>query len=312
MSDHAAHAGYAGAPAPSRGFFDGAWFTEEKPEVSRLGLRVASKLHEEQSAYQKITVYDTAFFGRLLTLDDLVMFTERDEFVYHEMLLHVPLLSLPAPRSVLIIGGGDCGCLREALRHPSIERVVQCEIDERVTAVCRDWFPWVDGAARDPRADLVFDDGVRYLDTRKGEFDLVVIDSTDPIGPAAPLFERGFYGAVARALKPGGVMTAQTEPPHWSPELVGRIYRELRAAFSHVAAYFGTIPTYPSGSWTWAYASRERRRTDFFDAARAETIAGACRYYHPALQEAAFVLPTLMRRAVEGEDPFRGIERLAR
>ncbi|MFQ5655103.1 MAG: polyamine aminopropyltransferase [Planctomycetota bacterium] len=286
------------------GSFDGDWHTEEHRGACRLGFRVAGVLHDEVSPLQRIRVYDTPFFGRVLTLDDLVMLTERDEFVYHEMLVHVPLLSLESPRSLLVVGGGDCGCIREALRHPTLERIVQCEIDERVTRVCEEWFPWVAETIADPRVELVFADAVELIAGSAEAFDVVVIDSTDPVGPAAALFRQAFYRQVARSLRRGGVMSAQTESPHWDAPLVGAIYRELRGAFRQVHAYLGNIPSYPSGGWSWAWASNDRAPDGFFDEGRAAAIAETCRYYNPALQRAAFALPNHARRAVDGEDPF--------
>jgi spermidine synthase len=288
-----------------RGRFAGAWFQEEYSGAARLGIRVRALLHEERSAFQKVSVYDTAFFGRVLTLDDIVMLTERDEFVYHEMLAHVPLCSLPDPRRVLIVGGGDAGVLRECLRHPGLERAVQCDIDERVTRVCEQFFPWTAAACSDPRADLVFDDGVTYVAAHPGEFDVVVIDSTDPIGPASALFSREFYASVARALRPGGIMTAQTESPHWNPDLVAGIYREVRSIFPHTAGYACWMPTYPSGCWTMAYASATRRHDDEFDEPRAALLEPHCKYYNREVHRGAFALPTFVRDVVDAEtDPF--------
>lgn len=287
------------------GSFDGRWYSEEDFGAVKLCIRVADKIHEEKSAYQKITVYDTPFFGRLLTLDDVVMLTERDEFVYHEMMIHVPLCSIPEPRSVLIIGGGDCGALREVLRHPCVGRVVQCDIDERVTRVCEAHFPWVDAATADPRAEIIFADGVRYIAEHQNSFDLIVVDSTDPKGPAVGLFLRDFYRSVARALKPGGVMTAQTESPHWEAAMVGAIYAEQRQAFKHSSAYVCSIPTYPSGCWTLAYASNARRHDDYFAADRAAALESECLYYNAQIHSAAFALPNFAALAVgSGTNPF--------
>lgn len=296
-----------------RGRRVGEWFEEENVGAARLGLRIRTLLHEERSPFQKLSLYDTAFFGKVLTLDDVVMLTERDEFVYHEMLVHVPLCSMPRPRRVLIIGGGDCGALREVLRHPEIERAVQCDIDERVTRVSERFFPWVRETLADPRAEAVFEDGVAYIDRHEGEFDLIAVDSTDPIGPAAGLFAGEFYRRVIRALRPGGVMTAQTESPHWNPDLVADIYREMKASFPRVAAYGCWIPTYPSGCWTMAYASPDRSPTDHFDESRAAALETGCRYYNRALQTAAFALPNFARSVVyDGVDPFASYTRAQR
>lgn len=291
------------------GGLDGAWLYEQHRGGARQGWRVTAHLHGERSAFQKIDVYDTAFFGRVLVLDDLMMFTERDEFVYHEMLIHVPLCSMSAPRSVLVIGGGDGGCVREVLKHECVQRVVQCEIDERVTRVCEQWFGWLKDVQADPRVEMVFEDGMAYVERHAEAFDLIVVDSTDPVGPAEGLFRTGFYAKVARALTPNGVMVAQTESPHWDDDLVGNIFGQIRGAFTHVAPYVGFVPTYPSGMWSWAYASNGRGPHDVFDADRAAVISAACRYYQPDLQRAAFVLPRFAQQAVTGERPFRGWDR---
>ncbi len=291
--------------AETRGLVDGDWYYEEGFGAVRFGIRVEALLHEETSEYQKLAVYDTPFFGKMLTLDGVMMFTERDEFVYHEMLTHVPLCSVPGATDVLIVGGGDCGCLREVLRHDSVRRVVQCDIDERVTRVCEKFFPWVQPAASDPRAELVFDDGVRFIEQNENAFDVVIIDSTDPRGPGVGLFLADFYAKVARALKPGGVMTAQTESPHWDPRMVGAIYGQMRRAFGHVSAYTVAVPVYPSGLWSLAYASNDRRHTDFFDAERAAGLEEGSKYYDRGVHSAAFSLPRFARAATEGRAPFR-------
>lgn len=285
-----------------RGFIETGWYHEETAAAVRQSYRISRVLHEEDTEYQKITVLDTPFFGRVMTLDGIVMLTERDEFVYHEMLVHVPLCSLPAPKRVLIIGGGDCGCLREALKHPELEEVVQVDIDRRVTEVSAEHFGWVDECRRDPRATLLFADGVQYIRDNPRAFDLIVVDSTDPKGFALDLFVADFYRQVAAALKPGGVMTAQTESPHWSTDMVGAIYDELRGAFTSVSAYLASVPSYASGLWTLAYASSRPRSP--VDASRAHTLAASCRYYNPQVHEAAFALPNFVRDALRGRNVF--------
>lgn len=291
---------------PNVGGASEGWYTEEHQGVARFGVAIRAHLHHEKTPWQTIDVYDSEFFGRLLTLDDLVMFTERDEFVYHEMLTHVPLCALESPRRVLVLGGGDAGCAREALRHRSVEQVVQCEIDERVTRVCQQHFDWVGPTLEDPRVDAVFDDGVQYIRDHEGHFDLIVVDSTDPIGPAVGLFQANFFAAAARALAPGGVLVNQCESVHWSSELVARISAQMREAFAHVHHYWGAIPTYPGGSWCWGWASADRRPDDFFDVERAREIEKDCRYWSADLQSAAFALPRFLRQALEGGVPSDG------
>lgn len=289
--------------ANTGGLIDG-WFVEEDQGSTRLSIKVDEHLHSERSDFQKIDVYRSAFHGVFLTLDDLMMVTERDEFVYHEMLTHVPLCTMEAPTSVLVIGGGDCGCVREILRHPSVEHVVQCEIDERVTRVSADHFAWVKAVEADPRVDLVFDDGVQYIEEHQGEFDLIIVDSTDPIGPAVGLFQADFYRKVAAALKPGGVMCAQTESPFANAKVIGPIQEQIRAAFDVVELYWGSIPTYPAGTWSWTWASNALRPGPVVDPERADAIAAMTRYWNPRLHEACFAVPNFLRRAGDGDDPF--------
>jgi spermidine synthase len=283
---------------PNTGGVREGWFYEENQASSRLGIRVTEHLHGERSEYQKIDVYDSEFFGRFLTLDDLMMFTERDEFVYHEMLTHVPLCSLPAPERVLIVGGGDAGCAREILKHSTVRQVVQCDIDERVTRVCERWFPWLEAVFEDPRFEARFADGVEYIREHEDSFDLILIDSTDPIGPAVGLFQSEFFEAARRALREGGVLVNQTESVHWAPELVAAVVGQMREVFPEVSTYWGAIPTYPSGSWCWSYASGTRRPHDHFDEERARQVAASCRYWSPELQRAAFVLPRFLQQAL--------------
>lgn len=295
-----------GATMPaSTGSFDGTWYVEKDCESSLLGLRVSELLHEEASEFQKITIYDTPFFGRVLALDGILNLTERDEFAYHEMLVHVPLCQLREPRSVLIVGGGDCGALREVLKHPQVRRVVLCELDERVTRVCAEHFDWVDPALADSRTVAVFDDGVRYVEKQRAAFDLVVLDSTDPSGAALGLFTRDFYGKVGRALRPGGIMTAQAESPHWDAAMIVAMREELRAAFRQTTGYLCCIPTYPSGCWHLAWAANDRAPDAYFDGPRAASLESSCLYYNPAVHHAAFALPAFARRIIElGENPF--------
>mgnify|MGYP001068713251 CR=1 FL=1 len=292
------------AMAANTGGLSDGWFVEEDQGSTRLSIKVDEHLHSERSEFQKIDVYRSSFHGVFLTLDDLMMVTERDEFVYHEMLTHVPLSTMEAPKSVLVIGGGDCGCVREILRHASVERVVQCEIDERVTRVSAEYFDWVKAVEADPRVDLVFDDGVKYIEDHEGQFDLIIVDSTDPIGPAVGLFQADFYRKVARALKPGGVMCAQTESPFANAKVIGPIQEQIRAAFDVVELYWGSIPTYPAGTWSWTWASQDRRPGPVLDSERAAALAKGTKYWNPQLHEACFAIPNFLRDAAEGNDPF--------
>ncbi len=284
----------------TRGRYQDGWYIEEEIDVLRLAIRVSARLHQEDSPYQRINIYDSDFFGRFLTLDDIMMFTQRDEHVYHEMLVHVPLCNLAGAESVLIIGGGDCGCLREVLRHSGLRRVVQCELDRRVTEVCKEWFPWVTPALADPRVETIYGDGHAYVREQKAAWDLILVDSTDPVGPAAALFLADFYRDAAAALRPHGVLTAQVGSPHWAPDLVGAVFDQQRQAFPNVRGYLGQLPTYQSGTWCWSYAGSSLHDPSLPRPQPAAEMAAVCRYYNAAAHTAAFSLPNYARRAVAG------------
>ncbi|MEZ4452069.1 MAG: polyamine aminopropyltransferase [Nannocystaceae bacterium] len=271
------------------------WFYEHYKDRSATGIRLDRLVHAEQSAYQSIKVYETVGHGRLLTLDDLVMLTELDEFVYHELLTHLPLCAHPRPERVLVVGGGDGGTVRECLRHPEVAEVVLCEIDERVTRVCQAHIPSVAGDVDDPRVTLVFADAIAYVREHPGAFDAILVDSTEPEGPAAGLFARDFFVDLRRALRPGGVISAQTESPFYAADTVRAAFTGLRTVFAEVHAYYGAIPTYPSGCWTFALASDTRTPADV-DAARATALGG--RYVNEGVIRGAFLLPEFIRRLV--------------
>lgn len=262
------------------------WWTEQQTPDRRLSLRVSQLLHRERSAYQEVAIYDTVEYGRLLALDDVVMTTERDEFVYHEMLAHVPLSVHPCPRRVLVVGGGDGGAVREALRHPTVESIVLAELDPVVVAVCRRYLPSIAGALDDPRVEMAFGDGIAYVQRCEAEFDAILVDAPDPVGPATGLFDGAFYRNAARALREGGVLSAQAESPFLNAPLTGQILAGLRSAFSVTRLYWAVVPTYPGGMWDFAFGSRGP-----------DPLSGtpraveATRWWSPEVHRMAFVLP---------------------
>ena len=272
------------------------WFYEHYKDLSAIGIHVKAQVHEETSPFQVIKVYDTVGHGRLLTLDDMVMLTQVDEFVYHDLLCHMPLCAHADPKDVLVVGGGDGGSVREVLKHPGVRRVVQCEIDERVTRICQEFMPSVAGSLTDPRVELVFADALEYVRAHPASFDAILVDSTEPIGPAADLFGRDFFVDLRRALRPGGLISAQTESPFYAADTVRAVFGVLRSVFSEVHAYYGAIPTYPSGCWTFALAS-DVRTPEMIDLSRAGALE--CRYFNAAISRGAFALPEFIRRLVD-------------
>jgi spermidine synthase len=268
----------------------------------------AELLHAEVSSYQQIEVYEHPTFGRMLVLDDAVQTSERDEFLYHEMLVHVPLVCHPAPRRVLVVGGGDGGSLRRALEHPTVEEVVMVEIDERVVAVSRAWLPGVGGSAwDDPRARVLFGDGAAYVAEDGEPFDVIIVDSSDPVGPGAVLFETPFYRRCAARLAPGGLLSAQIGYPLYSQGQMHATHRNAREAFAEARVYLGPVLTYPGVLWAYLLAGERVEVDEEAAAARAAERGLATRYWTPAVHRAAFALPGLVAEALgpgPPPDPF--------
>ncbi len=278
---------------------DGLWYTEVwAGQGSAISLKTARKLHDEQSPYQRIEIYETEGFGRLMTLDGLVMVTDRDNFIYHEMMSHPALFSHAEPKAVLIIGGGDCGTLHEVLKHPVAE-VVQVELDERVTRVAEQYFPELTASNHDARARLLFTDGIAWAaDAEAGKFDVIIVDGTDPIGPAAGLFSEAFYKDCWRALRPGGILAAQSESPLFHADLICSMHGALRAAgFSDVRTLPFPQCTYPSGWWSATLAGKGCS----LDSPREQPLR--TRYYNPSIHRAAFALPQFLREQLDARAP---------
>lgn len=278
------------------------WFTE-KSDDSGIGfsLKISGKLHEEQTPYQKLEIFDTTEFGRLMTLDGLIMLTDRDNFIYHEMMTHPALFTHPAPKRVAVIGGGDCGSLREVLKHPGVELCEQIELDERVTRVSEQYFPALCEANGDPRARLRFADGIEWIrNSGPGAYDVIIIDSTDPIGPAAGLFSQDFYQDCFQALGENGVVIAQSESPLIHTALIRSMRDNLAAAgFSGLATFSFPQCSYPSGWWSSTLATKKIAPENFRFADAAASGLDT-RYYSADMHRAAAVLPPFVSRGLTG------------
>lgn len=284
-------------PAWRERFDPSRWFLEPCEEAGALfGLECQEVLLDERTPWQHLQVLETRHFGRVMVLDGFLMLTGRDNFIYHEMLVHPALCSHPQPRRVLVIGGGDCGCLREVLRHDQVERAVQVELDERVTRASERFFPALCEANDDPRAELVFADGIAFVaDAPAGAFDVIIVDSTDPIGQAARLFDRAFYGQCRRVLGETGVLVVQSESPMIHLEVLAGIRAELSAAgFPQAATMQFPQPSYPSGWWSATLAGGS-----VVDAPpRPEAERLPTRYYSRGIHAAARVLPPFVAEAL--------------
>ncbi|MGH8118374.1 MAG: polyamine aminopropyltransferase [Rhodanobacteraceae bacterium] len=277
------------------------WFTERhEASGSSVGYRVSEKLADETTPFQHIEIWRTTDWGNLMAIDGCVMLTSRDNFLYHEMMTHPALFTHPAPRNVVIIGGGDCGTLTEVLRHAEVETAVQIDIDERVTRLSEKYFPELCASNGDARAQLKFDDGIRYMaDATTASLDVVIVDSTDPVGPAEGLFNAKFYASCFGALRAGGILVQQSESPLVLLDLIRSMHVAMReAGFTEVRTLPFPQPCYPTGWWSCTLA----RKGGELDAFRERDAAGKpfpTRYYNAAIHRAALAQPEFMREALD-------------
>ncbi|AKX94627.1 spermidine synthase [Moorella thermoacetica] len=277
----------------------GIWFSELQTPDLAISVRLNQTLHHEKTPYQELAVVDTEAYGRMLLLDNIIQTTVKDEFFYHEMIAHVPLNTHPNPRTALVIGGGDGGVVREIVKHPSIEKVTLVEIDARVVANAREYLPEIACGLDDARVEIRFEDGIEHVRQRENTYDVIIVDSTDPIGPAVGLFSAEFYRNVYRALKADGVFVAQTESPIFNSRLIRRIQRDLKEIFPIARLYLTTVPTYPGGLWAFSLGSKKYDPLEV-DWRQAPKIA--TRYYTPAIHQAAFSLPPFVQEFLEAPE----------
>ncbi|MDD1635749.1 MAG: polyamine aminopropyltransferase [Methylococcaceae bacterium] len=235
------------------------WFTEQVPWAeTAFSLKIKQKLHEEQSEFQHLEIYETETFGNLMVIDGCTMVSTRDNFFYHEMMSHPALYTHPNPKRVWIIGGGDCGTLKEVLKHPSVEHAVQIDIDERVTRLAEIYFPELCESNNDPRAELKFIDGIKWVkEAAPDSVDLIIVDSTDPVGPAEGLFSDEFYRDCFNCLSENGMVVQQSESALYHMKLIGEMRNSMNSAgFSHLQTLFFPQCIYPSGWWSATIASK--------------------------------------------------------
>jgi spermidine synthase len=277
------------------------WLRDPGGEGFAHVYRVDEVLFDDRSPYQHVRIVRTPLFGRMLVLDEAVQTTESDEFVYHEMLAHPPLLTHPDPKSLLIIGGGDGGLLEEGLKHP-LERAVMVEIDRMVVDATLRFIPEIPGGAfDDPRTDLRIEDGLAYVRETDVRFDVALVDSTDPQGPSVPLFGAAFYGDLHRLLSDDGVLAVQSGSPLYQRELIAQVRRNMRQHFPIVRTYIGTVPTYPGVLWSFTVASKRHDPAQV----RHEHIASrvgrlGLRYYTAERHHCALNPPPFLREVVAG------------
>lgn len=275
------------------------WYTENHQDDTKLSIKVKEHLHSEKSAFQQIDFFSSETFGKFFTLDGLMMVTEKDEFIYHEMIAHVPMAVNPEIRRVLIIGGGDGGTAREVLRYPSIEKVDMVEIDERVVRLCQKYLPQTAcKLEQDERLSLYFEDGLKFAQNAPSEYyDLILVDSTDPVGPGEGLFTFAFYNHCKRILSSEGILINQHESPYYTSysHEMKRSHSKIKNTFPIAKVYQFHMPTYPSGHWLFGFASKKYDPVKDLKADKWQQFKLKTDYYNTELHAGAFMLPTYVR-----------------
>lgn len=269
------------------------WYTEKQTPNVGITCKISKTLHTEQTPFQSMDVIDTEQFGRMLVLDGMVMTTIKDEFVYHEMISHVALNTHPNPENVLVIGGGDGGAIREIVKNPKVKKATLVEIDGRVIEISKQYLPEIAVALEgNPKVEVLVDDGIAHIQNKKGVYDVILVDSTEPIGPAEGLFALDFYRQISEALKEDGIMVAQTESPFFNNDLIQRVFKDISSVFPLTKLYLASIPTYPSGLWSFTMGSKrwDPEQVDENSIPELNT-----KYYSAEIHKSVFKLPKFVR-----------------
>lgn len=278
------------------------WF-HERGELwagQAMSLKVKKILDHHRSDFQDILVFESESHGNVLVLDGVIQVTERDECSYQEMITHIPLFAHPNPKRVLVIGGGDGGVIREVAKHPGVEEIVECEIDEGVILVSKKYLPTLAQGYDDPRVSVKIMDGAKFMDENQDSFDVIITDSSDPIGPASVLFETPFYDAMYKSLREGGIVCTQGECMWLHLNLIKPLVDSISKTYSSVEYAYTTIPTYPSGQIGFIVATKGRTTCKVPERTASDEILAELKYYTPELHSASFVLPAFAQRAIFG------------
>ncbi|MEL7564987.1 MAG: polyamine aminopropyltransferase [Dehalobacterium sp.] len=275
----------------------GLWYSElQEPGIS-ISLKTKNILHMEKTDFQYLEVLDTDVFGRVLVLDGAIQTTVKDEFVYHEMISLVPINTHPNPENVLVVGGGDGGAIREIAKHPKVKKATLVEIDPAVINASKKYFPEISVGLNDPKVEIKIEDGIKHIAESKGKYDVILVDSTDPVGPAVGLFEKGFYQGIFDALKDDGIFVAQTESPFLTEDLMCGVYKKVKSIFPISKVYLAYIPTYPGGMWSFTMGSKKHNPETIDIEKIPDTNT---RYYTPQIHKAAFTLPVFVQDLLRG------------
>lgn len=269
------------------------WFTERHTNGVNFSIKVDRQLFSGQSEFQRIDIFDSKEFGRFLALDGYMMLTEKDEFIYHEMIVHVPMAVHPNVKKVLVIGAGDGGVIRELYRYETIETIDMVEIDELVVEVSKKYLPTTACCFDDPRLNIFYQDGLRFVRTKENEYDLIIVDSTDPFGPGEGLFTKEFYGNCFKALNETGIMVNQHESPFYQTDAIAmqRAHKRIVESFPISRVYQAHIPTYPSGHWLFGFASKKYHPIKDFQKTKWNARGMKTKYYNTGIHIGSFALP---------------------
>lgn len=280
------------------------WYTEQHTPNVRFSIKVTDLLYTSHSGIQQIDVFESKEFGRFLTLDGLMMVTEKDEFIYHDMMVHVPMAVKRDAKKILVIGGGDGGTVRELTRYLAVETIDLVEIDEEVVRVCKKYLPQTACSLDDPRVNIFYEDGLRFVRSKINEYDLILVDSTDPFGPGEGLFTREFYGNCHKALKADGVLVNQHESPYYDfyADSMQRAHKRIEEYFPVCRVYQAHIPSYPSGHWLFGFASKSLDPVLDLDAGKWEELGLHTRYYNTQIHSGSFALPTYVKELLDHEE----------
>ncbi|TDT72546.1 spermidine synthase [Hypnocyclicus thermotrophus] len=277
------------------------WFTENHSEGARFSIKIKEHIHSEKSKFQQIDFFDSYEFGRFFTLDGYVMVTEKDEFIYHDMIAHAPMATNPNIKNVLIIGGGDGGSVRELTRYSSIEKIDMVEIDERVVRCCQKYLPITASKLEDRRVNLYFEDGVKFVENKENIYDLIIVDSTDPIGPGEGLFTTEFYKNCYKALTNNGILINQNESPYYpfNAREMKRSHKKIKSIFPLSKIYQFHMPTYGSGHWLFGFASKGIDPIKDFKPKEWLKLGLKTKYYNIDIHKGAFALPTYVQEMLK-------------
>lgn len=274
------------------------WYTEEHTPEARFSIKVKEQLYSGKSEFQTIDVFKSNEFGTFFTLDGLMMVTEKDEFIYHDMIVHVPMATNPNIKNVLVIGAGDGGTVRELTRYESIENIDMVEIDKLVVDVCVKYLPQTAEKLNDPRVNLYFEDGLKFVRGVENKYDLIIVDSTDPFGPGEGLFTKEFYGNCYKALKEDGILVNQHESPYYAEyaKNMMRAHKRIKESFPICRVYQAHIPTYPSGHWLFGFASKKHDPLNNPIVEEWNKLGLETKYYNTEIHSGAFALPNYVKK----------------